>query len=145
MSERWKEELKELFETTEGSLRETRARKQRVRGFIQDVVVPAFEELAETLPDYGRDVEVEFGERDAALRVLHEGEEEFYYEVKVNAYRRRDFAFPVIPLHDAEGRTYRAEAHLRDRPLHRDVTDCTKDELIRIVLHDYGRHLKWVL
>lgn len=146
MSEDWQHELAEIFETRGGeAARARQERKRRVRSFISEVVVPAFEELAEALQEYDRDVEVEFGDRDASIRVLHEGEEEFYYEVRVRSYKKRDFAFPVIPLQDAEGQTYRAEAHLKDRPLNQDVTDCTKDDLIRYVLHEYQRHLKWYL
>lgn len=146
MSEDWKRDLAQLFGYEESEVaRARKERKRQVRSFISDVVVPAFEELARALQDYDRDVEVEYGDRDASIRVLHDGEEEFYYEVRVRSYRRRDFAFPVIPLRDAEGQTYRAEAHLKDRPLHQDVTDCSKEDLIRYVLHEYQRHLKWYL
>jgi hypothetical protein len=141
----WKEDLRRLLATTGGAERPKPEGPSRVRGFISEVVVPAFEELATELQDHDRDVEVEHGDRTASIRIVNQGKEEFYYEVKVKAYRTGGFAFPVVPLRDVEGKTYRAEIHLRDRALHHDVTNSTKEDLIRYFLHDYGRHLMWHL
>lgn len=139
----WKEDLRQLLAASEGARSPKPEGPLRVRGFISDVVVPAFEELARELQEHGRDVEVEHGDRSASIRILRDGAEEFYYEVKVKAYRTRGFAFPVAPLRDPEGKTYRAEIHLRDRELHHDVTNATRDDLIRYFLQDYSRHLIW--
>ena len=141
----WRDELKTLLAASEGERRPRPEGPQRVRGFISEVVVPAFEELASELQEYDRDIEVEHSDRMASIRVLRDGKEEFYYEVRVKAYRSSGFAFPVAPLRDPEGKTYRAEIHLRDRPLHQDVTNSTKEDLIRYFLHDYSRHLMWSL
>ncbi len=141
----WKRDLKMLLAAAEGEGRSKPEGPSRVRGFISDVVVPAFEELAGELQEHERDVEVEHSDRMASIRVMKDGKEEFYYEVKVKAYRNKGFAFPVAPLRDPEGKTYRAEIHLRDRPLHQDVTNSTKEDLIRYFLHDYRRHLVWSL
>jgi len=141
----WKADLKMLLASTGGQERAKPTGPGRVRGFISEVVVPAFEELATELQDHGRDVEVEHSDRMGAIRVLHNGKEEFYYEVKVKAYRNSGFAFPVVPLRDAEGQTYRAEIHLRDRPLHHDVTNSSREDLIRYFLQDYRRHMMWSL
>jgi choline/glycine/proline betaine transport protein len=141
----WKESLKEILSAAEGTKRTGDEPRRRVKHFIAQVVVPAFEEVAQELQEYGRDVEVEHGEKRAAIRVFHEGDEEFSYEVRATAYRKLEFAFPALPLHDAEGMTYRAEAHLKDRPLNEDVTDFTKDQIIESFLREYGRHLRWHL
>lgn len=142
---RWRESLNEIFAAAEGREGAGDEPRRRVKHFIAQVVVPAFEEVAEELQGHGRDVEVEHGERRSSIRVLFEGEEEFFYEVRAKVYRKRDFAFPAIPLHDAEGVTYRAEAHLKDRPLNEDVTDFTKDRIIESFLREYSRHLRWYL
>jgi choline/glycine/proline betaine transport protein len=139
----WRDELKALLESASGDEGPRPTGPTRVRGFISGVVVPAFEEIAEELQEHGRDVEVEFSDRNASIRIVHQGREEFYYEVKIRAYQKRKFAFPVTPLRDAEGRTYRAEIHLRDGAQHQDVTEVSKGELIRYFLHDYARHLRW--
>lgn len=139
----WKKELKELLESTSEDRKVRPEGPTRVRGFISDVVVPAFEEIAEELQDYGRDVEVEYGSRTASIRVVKDGREEFFYQVKIKAYRKLRFTFPVVPLRDAEGKTYRAEIHLRDRELLHDVTNATKEEMIEYFLRYYARHLTW--
>jgi|GEM_PF-2474316 len=146
MTERtWKTRLRELMDETGGERPPLPRHPLRVRGFISDTVVPAFEEVAEELQEYGRDVEVEYGDRSASIQVLRDGKEEFFYAVRIKAYQTSRFAFPVLPLRDREGRTYRAEIHVRDRPLHQDVTDSDKDEIIQYFLHDYARHLRWNL
>ncbi len=141
----WKTRLRDLMDETGGDHPPLPRSPMPVRGFISDVVVPAFEAVAEELQEYGRDVEVEFGERSASIRVVRDGKEEFFYAVRVKAYQTKRFAFPVLPLRDREGRTYRAEIHLRDRPLHQDVTDSDREEIIDYFLHDYARHLRWNL
>jgi len=139
----WKKELKELLERTPEERKVRPEGPTRIRGFISDIVVPAFEEIAEELQEYGRDVEVEYGDRTASIRVVKDGKEEFYYEVRIKAYQKLRFAFPIAPLRDAEGKTYRAEIHLRDRALLHDVTNATKEEMIQYFLRYYARHLTW--
>lgn len=143
---KWKKRLEEVFSAVEAAGSDAgREPRRRVRQFIREVVVPAFEEVATDLQEYGRDVEVEHSDRRAVIRVLRDGEEEFLYEVRARAYRTRDFAFPVIPLHDDEGVPCRAEARLGDRPLHEDVTDFDRDGIIESFLTEYSRHLRWYL
>lgn len=141
----WRRSLRELFSTVEGADVVPGGERPRVKKFIAEVVVPAFEELAEELQEHGRDVEVRFGDRKATIQVNHEGDEEFFYAVEASPYRKKDFSFPVLPLRDAEGQTYRAEARLRTRPLHEDVTDYSRAEIIESVLREYERKLRWDL
>ncbi len=139
----WKNQLREILQATEPA-EEKRARKmRRVKAFLADVVVPAFDTFAQQMQEFGRDVEVEVGERQAQLRVLHEGDEEFYFVVQIRAYRKRDFSFPVIPLQDAEGDVYRAEASIRSGPLYHDLTDYSQEGLLEVLVQEYGRHLRW--
>lgn len=140
----WRKDLEGLFAAAEGR----RARHEGpslVRGFLRQVVVPAFEELAETLRDHGRDVEISHEDRSASILVLNDEGEEFYYEVTASAYGAATSAFPAMPLRDPEGKTYRAEAHLRDRGLDQDVTNASKEEIISSFIHEYRRHLMWHL
>lgn len=139
----WKKELRDFLSHSGTSAARKQEERRRIKGFIADVVVPAFEEVAKELQALGRDVEVEFGDRVASIIVVHEGEEEIHYEVRARAYRKRDFAFPAIPLFDAEGQTYRAEAYVGSRELHHDVTDFSREDLIRSFLDQYERQLRW--
>ncbi|WP_181919706.1 hypothetical protein [Alkalilimnicola ehrlichii] len=51
----------------------------------------------------------------------------------------------MLPLEDAYGHVYRAEALVREGPLHRDVTDFSKERIIQNFLYEYQRHIHWTL
>lgn len=139
----WKEQLKDILQAAETPEVKRDRKMRRVKAFISDVVVPAFEEFARQMQDFDRDVEMELGERRAEVRVLNDGDEEFYFEVRIRAYKKRDFAFPVIPLHDGEGEVHRAEASIRSGPLYHDLTDYSREGLLEVLVKEYGRQLRW--
>lgn len=146
MTQEWKDDLKRMVKSIHEAPDRTRAKRRQVESFISEIAAPALEELAKALQECGRDVEVEYGTRDALLRVVSDEEgDEFTYEIRASSYRKRDFVFPVIPLHDPQGGVYRAEAHVNGRPLNEDVTDCGREALIRKILREYERYLKWHL
>ena len=145
----WRKSLRELLEEaeTKRAAREAANRDaqkwKRVKHFISDTVVPAFEQVAEELQDHDRDVELEHARDFATITVYRDGEREFYFGVRARAYKEREFAFPALPLRDAQGRIYRAEAFTDDGPLKHDVTDYTTEEIIELLLYEYRRHLRW--
>lgn len=142
----WKQQLNNLFsEEYRKKLKKKLATggEFRVKNFIQETVVPAFEEVAEELSNYGKDVDVEVGKKDASITVFDEEEEEFFYAVKVRVYKERKYVFPVIPLSDEEGQVYRAEVHLKEGPTDHDVTTYTKEQIIENFLYEYRRHIRW--
>ncbi len=147
MSE-WKKTLKEIFDEdfhkkvkkdveSEGKL--------RVKRFISDVVEPAFEEIADELKEYDRDIDVETERMSATIRVFYEGHEEFYFSIRSRPYRKKEFSFPVLPLRDEKGDNYRAEVFLKEGPLYHDVTNYSKEQIINEFLHEYKRHMQWNL
>ncbi len=142
----WKKELKELFDDEHQS----RVRKQvesegktRIKRFVTEVVEPAFEEIAEELKEYDRDIDVEIEKLAATIRVYYEGHEEFYFSIRSRPYKKKEFSFPVLPLKDDKGDIYRAEVYLKDGPLYHDVTNYSKEQIIRGFLHEYKRHMQW--
>lgn len=144
----WKKELKELFDEERHQRMKMKAEsedKQRVRKFISDVVEPAFDEIAEELKEYDRDIDVEVEKMAATIRVYNEGHEEFYFSIRSRPYKKKEFSYPVLPLRDEKGDYYRAEVYLKEGPLYHDVTDYNKDQLIRVFLHEYKRHMQWNL
>lgn len=146
--EDWKEELREILrkkELAEAQQGEGKDKRMPKKKFIEDVVVPAFEELAEELKEVDRDVDLEYDKDSASLTVYDDDREEFYYEIKVRAYKKRDFVFPVIPIRDDKGQTYRAEVFLRKGPLYRDVTNFSKEEIQEHFTDQYKRQLQWEL
>jgi hypothetical protein len=141
----WKEDLRALLGRsgrTQGAGRRE-GEPPRVRHYLARVAIPALEEVAAELQEHGRHVEVDEDDRYVAVTVFHDDREEFFFEVRVKPYGTEGFAFPAVPLRDPEGKTYRAEVHVRDRSLERDVTSADKDELIRVFLEEYRRHLEW--
>jgi len=146
----WKQQLDHLFsnEYRERAIsrQEERKGKLRVKSFITEVVEPGFEEIAEALGEHGRDVEILTGKNMAAVRVIYEGKEEFYFAVKIQPYQERKFKFPVIPIKDEEGKIYRAVIYLKEtkeRQVEHDVTNYTRVELIETFLFYYRRHFEW--
>ncbi|MFO8030010.1 MAG: hypothetical protein R6U28_09125 [Cyclonatronaceae bacterium] len=144
----WKKELKELFDEGRHQRMKMKAEsedKRRVRKFISDVVEPAFDEIAEELKEYDRDIDVEVEKLAATIRVYNEGHEEFYFSIRSRPYKKKEFSYPVLPLRDEKGDYYRAEVYLKEGPLYHNVTDYNKDQLIRVFLHEYKRHMQWNL
>ncbi len=144
----WKKELKELFDDELYIKKKEQAEskdKLRVKKFISDIVEPAFEDIAEELKEYERDIDVEIEKMAATIRVYHEGHEEFYFSIRSRPYKKKEFSFPVLPLRDEKGDYYRAEVYLKDGPLYHDVTNYNKEQIIREFLHEYKRHMQWNL
>ncbi len=144
----WKKEMKELFDDELYIKRKQKAEsedKLRVKKFISDIVEPAFEEIAEELKEYDRDIDVEIEKMAATIRVYNEGHEEFFFSIRSRPYKKKEFSFPVLPLRDEKGDYYRAEVYLKDGPIYHDVTNYNKEQIIRQFLHEYKRHMQWNL
>lgn len=148
MSE-WRTTLRGLLQETDTKraaqrdAQEEAEKRRRVKHFIEGTVVPAFEEVAQELQDLNRDVELEYARDFATITIYRDSEREFYFGIRARAYRKREFAFPVVVLRDARGRAHRAEAFTQDGPLKHDVTDYTTEEIIELLLYEYRRHLRW--
>ncbi len=144
----WKKVLKEIFdkEYQKKKKKEVESEgKLRVKRFISEVVEPAFEEIAEELKEYDRDIDVETEHMSSTIRVFYEGHEEFYFSIRSRPYRKKEFSFPVQPLKDEKGGQYRAEVFLKEGPLYHDVTNYSKEQIIEEFLHEYKRHIQWYM
>ncbi|MEX0730046.1 MAG: hypothetical protein WED00_15360 [Aquisalimonadaceae bacterium] len=140
----WRKTLDEMFrEVSKAEDQKDDDSRQRVRQYLQDVVRPAFEELKSALEGHGRSVDLQFGRNSSEIAVIYKDEEEFYFAIKIRAYRRMDSAFPIIPLEDEQGRVCRAEALVREGSRLHDVTSYDKDQLIDAFLYEYRRHVTW--
>jgi choline/glycine/proline betaine transport protein len=107
-------------------------------GLIEGVALPAFAEIAEELRAAGREARIERGPALAALTVLREGREEFYYAVRLRAFQRMAFAFPEPPR-GAGALELRAEIVLRSGPRAEfDAARLTREGLIRNFLDEYA-------
>src|SRR5690606_2442464 len=66
-------------------------RRTHVHRFMQDVVLPAYEEVAEALRKEGAEVEVSQEEDGVRMAVMHGAEEDFVYAVHPRAYDQPAF------------------------------------------------------
>ena len=119
---------------------------ERAREFLDEVALPAMEEVAADLRERGVDAEArqERDEHGTTLVALVAGageEHPFAYEV-----RPREVPVPVYgPVVPEGSDTYcRLEVHLRDGGQDYDVMGYTHGQLIDDVLDQYERHLEFV-
>jgi hypothetical protein len=154
----WKQDLDALFrargEVPRPSTTDLLVRRNHEAGdFIDQTVVPAFEELREALGRYGREALLSTKPKDrgakdrgaaASIRVRNEGRDEgrdeFEYLIGVRVTPER--AFPYVELVPHPGLPGRAsEGTIRDGAQDYSVTDITKEEIIRHFVSSYAAHL----
>ncbi|MCW2271359.1 High-affinity choline transport protein [compost metagenome] len=120
-------------------------RRAHVSRFIDEVVKPAFDEVAAELRKQGYEVSVNAEKEGViALDLEHAGEGRFLYEV-----RTRAFSTPGFILRDldegSDGRKYfRAEVHLREGGQDYDIMGWSREDVIGDILDQYERHLHYL-
>ncbi|MEA5445112.1 hypothetical protein VCB98_04665 [Gammaproteobacteria bacterium AB-CW1] len=112
----WREKLRSMVEESSQSRSEQLAaqervekRREEIRQFIQDPVLPAFEDIKEELEKYGRVVEITPGKYKARLVVYLNDAEEFSYVIRGDAAHHMSFAWPVIRPGEEDNEVARAE------------------------------------
>jgi len=141
--ENWKKILANFFDKQKEEKGEKEVKrsqeKLRVEKFYSTIVNPAFEELKSELKKHGREVEVYTERRDfASIIVQFEGEEELDYSIEVMLYPNLAFPRPVIHFTEwASSRRLRVEGLLRRGIQDYDISDITKDEIIKHFLNEY--------
>jgi len=115
-----------------------------VSSFIKETVLSAFNEIAEELKKYDREVVIESDDRDASLIVLYDGQEEFAYGIYAHIYSRAHTAFPKIPEPGASELVEKAEVVLRTgRQKEYEIRDWTKEGIIREFIESYVKWMGW--
>lgn len=126
-------------------------RRSHVNRFMDEVVSPAFEDVAEELRKQGYSVEI--AKRDDEnkrykLEVQHHIEANFIYEVRARAYIRPDHISPDGTEEDAEEREerkyFRAEVHLMEGGQDYDIMGWSRDEVIDDILDQYEQHMHFL-
>lgn len=143
----WREELKKILETRpsraslkdQEQLEETR---RRIEAFVEDVVMPAFEDLRAELEKLGREASIDRRRFQASLHVFNEGREEFSYAIRGNAYHKMSFAFPHFGT-SGESRMSRAEIVLgKGKRREFDVLAFTREGIIKDFLKEYANWME---
>lgn len=125
-------------------------KRSHVERFIQDTVQPALQEVVEELAKQG--VRAEFkadGTGMAGLRVLHDSEVDFIYEVHPRPYLLPSFigyGDGVVENDDAnDARKYfRAEVYLKEGGQNYDIMGWPRQSVISDILDQYERHLHFL-
>lgn len=124
-------------------------RRSHVNRFIDEVVLPAFEEVAGELRKQGYTVEVESrDDKRCKLEVQHNVEVNFVYEIRPRAYVQPDFIMPDDEETDAEEREerkyFRAEVYLLEGGQDYDIMGWSRDEVIDDILDQYEQHMHFL-
>lgn len=121
-------------------------RRSHVNRFIDEVVLPSFEEIAVELRKQGYAVEVISGDdKRTKLEVQHNQEVNFVYEIRPRAYVQPDFVMPDDDEEDREERKYfRAEVHLLEGGQDYDIMGWSREEVIDDILDQYEQHMHFL-
>lgn len=121
-------------------------RRSHVNRFIDEVVMPSFEEIAVELRKQGYAVEVISGDdKRTKLEVQHNQEVNFVYEIRPRAYVQPDFVIPDADEEDREERKYfRAEVHLLEGGQDYDIMGWSREEVIDDILDQYEQHMHFL-
>ncbi|HKM36726.1 MAG TPA: choline BCCT transporter BetT [Thiopseudomonas sp.] len=126
-------------------------RRSHVNRFIDEVVLPGFEEVADELRKQGYTVAVESrDDKRCKLEVQHNVEVNFVYEVRPRAYVKPDFMTQdededERDREDREERKYfRAEVHLLEGGQDYDIMGWSRDEVIDDILDQYEQHMHFL-
>jgi choline/glycine/proline betaine transport protein len=121
-------------------------RRAHVNRFIDEVVLPAFESVAEELRKQGYAVEVvSQDDKRCKIEVQHNAEVNFVYEVRPRAYVQPDFVMHNDADDDREERKYfRAEVHLLEGGQDYDIMGWSREEVIDDILDQYEQHMHFL-
>lgn len=134
--ENWKRRVRNLM---------VMPRRAHVNRFIQDVVRPACDEVAQELRGSTQDVVVsELEHGGVRLEVMHGDEIDFIYEVRPRAYARPTFTFRNEDDGNDERKYFRAEVHLKEGGQNYDVMGWSRAGVIGDILDQYEKHLHYL-
>ncbi|MFD3299421.1 BCCT family transporter [Aquipseudomonas alcaligenes] len=121
-------------------------RRAHVTRFIDEVVQPACQAVAEELRKQGLPATVESGaDGRVRLAVAHGSETDFSYEVRPRAFAQPSFALRDTGDDGNEERKYfRAEVHLREGGQDYDVMGWVREAVIDDILDQYEKHMHYL-
>lgn len=144
----WKQDLDAFFRNRGEAPRPSTTallvrRNNEAGAFIEQTVMPAFEELQTALAQYGREALLSTahkGRAAASIRVRNAGRDEFEYLIGVRVTPER--AVPYAELISHAGWPRRPiESPLWEGTQDYSVSDITKEEVIAHFLSTYKAHL----
>ncbi len=124
-------------------------RRTHVKRFLDEVVTPACNEVADELRKQGFTVEVRSAEGEdkrVQFEVQHDAEVNFLYCVRPRAYVLPDFINQGNEGDEEreERKYFRAEVHLLEGGQDYDVMGWTREEVIEDILNQYEQHMHFL-
>lgn len=150
--EDWKNDLGDMFKNIEEKGRKdeenVKKREAEAEKFFTSIVIPAFEELKNELEKHGREVSTPTGYKSvysqvgAIMSVKFEGVEEYVYGIGVKISPRCAFPYSERWFTSKEdGKKYKGEGVIRSGVQDYDVSDISKEDIIRDFLSGYKLHV----
>jgi len=130
-NDRWQVRLKNIVDYPN---------KANVNKFINQIILPAFESVAQELQENQINVVVSH-EDGLSLVVDHGEEQEFVYRVLARKHSQPDF---VNEADDDEQSYYRAEVHLGEGGQDYDIMGWSKTAVINNIIDQYHKHLHFL-
>lgn len=120
--------------------------KKTVSRFIDNVVLPAFDAVAEELKSGQIEVEILQNSSGVELHVRHGEEHDFVYGVHRRKHEQPDFACNDLEVMDTDDDQsyYRAEVHLQEGGQDYDIMGWSKLAVINDVIDQYHKHLHFL-
>jgi choline/glycine/proline betaine transport protein len=120
--------------------------KMAVESFIEQTILPAFENVSEEFKSNQIDVEIIHDQRSVELRVKHGDERDFVYGVHRRGHAQPGFASGENELldNDDEQTYYRAEVHLSEGGQDYCIMGWSKLAIINDVVDQYRKHLHFL-
>ena len=134
----WRENLGSMLNRAEAGKIE--AQGSDLSRFIDDVALPAYEELTIELERYGRSVNIRSSTSAATLSVTLDGEEEISYRLQGRTFPTGIRPFAEVRFRERKGlRIIRVESMLRSGSSDYVVSDVSGSEIIANFMEHYGR------
>jgi choline/glycine/proline betaine transport protein len=145
----WRRQLNRIITVadryTRGSSEKTAAVRERFLSYLEQVVLPAFEQIQRQIEANGRSATIERDATEAAITVWRGEHEEFRYGVRGRARTPMVFAFPDLSAEPPEP-AIRAEVLINEAPRgEHDPANWHQEDIARDFVVAYGKWMGWTL
>ncbi|MFC3053267.1 BCCT family transporter [Kordiimonas pumila] len=131
----WKQRLSALM---------TYPSKRKVEAYVAETVMLALHKVGAEIMKNDCAAEALIDEENHEIRILHGGETDFLYTVRVRSRLRPDFAYINKKDEDDKRRFYQAEVDLLEGSQHYCVYGYSEEQLIHDILSQYNKHIHFL-
>jgi hypothetical protein len=132
----WKSELHDFFRPEDDHQRD--APQAEASRFIQDIVLPAFADVAQELARYGRKVRTSRSDASATAVVRDRRPDEFRFTVEVPVHPDGRLQPLMTAEYSSRSGSLKAQTRVKDQT----VADLTKDDVARAFTKHYLNSLR---